>query len=239
MKEYKTIGILGGMGPEATADMYMKIVRVFQKEFGAKYDGDFPPIFIYSIPIPEVVEEQEDKGLLISMLIKGVKSLEFAGADFIAIACNTVQCYLNEMRESVRIPILSIAEETARVIRENGYKNAGVLATSMTIRKRLFDEECRRLGLNTIYPDIEQQEAITGIIINIMSGFCSTNDREKLKEIIKKIKSMGAESVILGCTELPLLIKKEDSDIELLDTTMIMAEAAVRESRKLNISKTI
>ena len=92
--KFKTVGILGGMGPEATASLYLEIVKIFQKKFNAKYDKDFPPFFIYSSPIPDVVENQFNEEILIKLLQEGAKKIESAGANFMVVACNTVQKYL-------------------------------------------------------------------------------------------------------------------------------------------------
>src|SRR3989339_318028 len=98
MAEYRKIGILGGMGPEATADLYLEIIRIFQQELGAKYDDEFPQIFINSLPLPDVVEQNFSEAQVIYLLKEGVKKLEQAGADFIVIACNTVHVFLCQMR---------------------------------------------------------------------------------------------------------------------------------------------
>ncbi|HZX10852.1 MAG TPA: aspartate/glutamate racemase family protein, partial [Acidobacteriota bacterium] len=98
MTKYKKIGILGGMGPEATADFYLRIIRIFQKKYGAIYDSDFPEILIINLPIPDVVENPKEEDKVREMLINAVKKLEKSGADFIAIPCNTVTYYISEMK---------------------------------------------------------------------------------------------------------------------------------------------
>ncbi|MCK4589041.1 MAG: amino acid racemase [Nanoarchaeota archaeon] len=228
----KTIGILGGMGPEATADLYMEIVKIFQKKYGAKFDKDFPPFFIYSLPIPDVVEELENEQLLVPLLAKGVKKLESAGVDFISIACNTVQYYLPQMRQAVKIPILSIPDETARITKKRNYSKVGLLATDLTIKTRIFDEACQKSNIKLIKPNQEQQIILTKVIMNALAGQKSEQDLEQLKTIIKAMKNQGAEAIILGCTDLPLIIQQKDSELKLLDTTKILAQAAVRESRQ-------
>ena len=115
-QKYKKIGILGGMGPEATAELYLKIIKIFQDKFGAKYDSDYPEIMIYNLPLPDVVEKIDQSSKIKEMLVKGVQKLESWGVDFIAIPCNTVNFFLPEMRTAVSIPILSILEETAKEV---------------------------------------------------------------------------------------------------------------------------
>jgi len=221
----KTIGILGGMGPEATAELYMNIVRIFQKKYGAKYDKDFPPMIIYSLPIPDVVEESEDKSSVVKLLVEGVRKLESAGADFIVIACNTVQLYLQQMQNAIKIPIISIASEAIRAAKRKGYSAVGLLATELTLNG-LYDDECLKQNIQLIKPNKKQRKIVTKAIMNVLEG--KSNMKKELKKIVRELQ---AETIILGCTELPLAIKQEDVEIELLDTTEITARAAVRECR--------
>ena len=108
VKKYKKIGILGGMGPEATTDLYMKIIREFQKKQNAKYDCDFPEIIIDSIPLPDIIESEIDESEISEMLINGCQLLQSSKADFIVIPCNSVHKYIEEMRESVDIPVSQV-----------------------------------------------------------------------------------------------------------------------------------
>jgi aspartate racemase len=219
---FKTIGILGGMGPEATSELYMEVVKIFQKEFGAKFDKDFPPFFIYSLPIPDVVEGMEDKDRLISMLVEGVNKLEQAGVDFVAIACNSVQVFLSEIRMKTSTSIISIPEETMKVIKQQGYTKVGLLATNTTLNSGIYQQEAVLSNIKLIQPKIELQKELTGIIMKILSGV----KEDSLNGLISSLKSEGAQAVILGCTDLPLLISG-DGGIDLFGTTKILARAIV------------
>jgi aspartate racemase len=189
------IGILGGMGPEATAELYLRIIRIFQRN-GAKYDKDFPEILILNLPLPDVVERPDKDSKIRDILVKSVKKLESNGADFVAIPCNSVSYFISDMRKAVSIPILSIPELVKGV-------NLGVLGTEFTIKKRLYG--------NIINPTKKQQKQITKIVLNILSGKKTKEDKDILINIIEDLKSKGAEKVILGCTELPLIIKRSDT----------------------------
>lgn len=223
----KTIGILGGMGPEATAKLYSRIIRKFQNN-GAKYDSDFPQIYINSIPLPDVVESVKSKEKIISMLVEEVKKLESFGADFIAIPCNSVFSYYNQMQDSLSIPIINIMEEASEEIKKKGYKKIGILGTKLTIKQRLFDFFLDNIKI--INPTKEQQKEITKIIMNILSGNKTIEDKLKLKLIINDLKNSGAEAVVLGCTELPLILSQKDFDIELFDTIEIIAKAVLKKA---------
>ena len=232
----RTIGILGGMGPEATADLYLEIIKIYQRKFGAKYDADFPPFFIYSLPIPDVVASVENEEKTIAVLWCGVRKLEQMGADIIGVACNTVQVYIKEMRNAVNIPILSIPEETAILMETEQIKIGGILATNKTVGSGMYNNALVPNGISLILPNIEEQETVTNIILNILSGMKSEKDKLQLLAIVESLKLKGAKAVILACTDLPLLINSKDTSLKLIDTTKVLAEALVRESQQ-NIYK--
>ena len=109
MNKYKTIGIIGGQGPSSTADFYMRIVKYFQDNFGARYVRDFPPMIIFSVPTPDLVERIEDEEKIFNMVTDAIKKMENDGCDFIVIACNSLQ-YLNKrLQDEIKIPIIGIA----------------------------------------------------------------------------------------------------------------------------------
>ena len=223
MSKYKTIGILGGMGPEATADLYLHIIQLFQQKYGAIYDSDFPEIIIVNLPIPDVVENANEQNAVKEMLIEGVKKLEKTGADFVAIPCNTVTYYIKEMQNAVSIPIINILQETANEVIRSRVKKVGLLGTETTIKSKIYDNVLRELQILTL-EKLEQIET-TKIIMNILAGRKTSEDRKKLLEFVQKLKNKGAEKIILGCTELPLLIK-ENNDV--FDTLEILAKSTVK-----------
>ncbi|MGM5485008.1 MAG: aspartate/glutamate racemase family protein [Nanobdellota archaeon] len=196
------IGILGGMGPEATAELYMKLIRSYQVE-GAKYDADFPKMHIINLPVPDMVEN-ESEGIKESIVL-GIRQLESSGADIIAIPCNTAMHYAEGIRTRARL--VDITEATREDARRRGLKKPGLLGTETTIREGLYGD--------TINPDEKEREEITRIIMRVLSGKKLREDRERLVEIGNRLKERGADDVILGCTELSLLLK--DRFIDSLD----------------------
>ena len=224
---WKTIGILGGMGPEATAEMYRRIVEICQRDYGAKYDSDFPPIFIYNLPLPDVVENKGDKGPIPEILLDGLSRLERAGCDFIAVPCNTVFAYINTVKS--KIPLLNIVKETAKYSLRGKIKKVGLIATKNTIRNRLYEKELERIEVLQLAS--ESQDEVNDIIIRVLSGKKEPSDKQKLKDFIGSLGDRGAEYVILGCTEIPLLISQSDSDIPIIDTLQVLAEATVKSAR--------
>ena len=219
----KKVGILGGMGPEATAQFYLEIVRIFQQRYGAKYDSDYPEMIILNLPLSDVVEEKGSAEQIIKLLQQGVKKLEQAGADFIAIPCNTVMTFLPQMQEAVSVPFVSIVEETATFVKKRGFTQVGIVATQMTLRSRIYSQA---LGQSLIEPSAVQKSQITKIIMAVLAGGKKDEDRKILQEIIQDLRIRGAETIILGCTELPLLFTDENT----IDTIKVLADAVVREA---------
>lgn len=201
------------MGPEATAELYLRIVRLFQAQ-GAYKDGDFPEIVIFNLPLPDVVEEEDENAL--AALIEGVTILEASGASFIAIPCNTASAYIEALRREASIPILCIIEETVKSIPADA--KIGVLGTAMTVKEDLYG---KAMGREAIYPTAKEQNQVTAAIVNILKGKKREQDRARLKRIIARMRQEGAEEVILGCTELPLIVRRDDC----IDTLDILAEA--------------
>lgn len=233
----KIIGILGGMGPEASADLYLRIIKICQEKYRAKHDSDYPHIIINSITPPDVVgkgsslkrEEviKKMKEETLPHLVKGVKTLERGGADFILIACNTVQYFVPTLRKCVKISVISLPEEVAKILKKFKIKKTGILATTNTVKMKIYEKELKKFGTKLIKPSLGQQNEINEIILRLMEGKRKTEDKEFLCDVMSKLVSKGAEAIILGCTELPLIISKEDYKVLSLDTTEILAQKAV------------
>jgi aspartate racemase len=226
MRKYvRKLGILGGMGPEATASLYLGIISRCQRELGAKYNSDFPPIIINSCPVPDGrMWRGFNKSKVEQVLRSNVKLLEKAGADFIAIPCNSVHYFLPVMRSAVKIPVLSIVEETAQEIRAKGVKNVLLLGTMFTVDRQIYDNSLTDRGITLVKPDVAQKRLVERIIIKVESGRRTQFDRASIIRIINNMKKKsGVEGVIAGCTEIPLLVRQSDLDVPLFDTIDILA----------------
>jgi len=228
----KTIGILGGMGAEATVDLYVGIWKYYQDNFGAKYDNDFPPVIIYSVPIPDVVESLENEKVTLEMLIHTAQILENSGCDFIVIACNTVQFLLEDIKKSVNISVIGIAKVNAEYLKNKEYKKAGILATKVTIDKKVYDKDIAEIGIELIKPTEQDQNIVTKVIMTQLTGRTTKAETEKLTQVINNLKNQGAEAVLLACTDLPLVIKQSDTPVPLINCTEIYANETARLSIK-------
>jgi len=224
----KKIGILGGMGPEALSDMYLAICKYYQVNFGAKYDKDFPSMIMYSVPIPDVVESIENEKQILEELVDASKTLQEDSCDFIVIACNSVQFLLEDIRNRLAIPVIGIAETVAKTLAEKQYKKVGILATQTTVNKNIYGTELSKIGIQQVAPDTENQGIVTEVIMTQLAGKASNNETEQLKKVIQTLKEKGAEAILVACTDLPLVIKQEDTDLPLVNCTEIYANETAR-----------
>ena len=225
----KTVGIIGGLGPGTTSEFYSELSFSCQE----KDKTNRPPILIYSVPISYTIEEDaialgKGEKRLVPLLTNAAKRLEKAGADFLAMPCNSLHEFINEIRSSVKIPVLSIIEETTKFLKEEGITKAGIISTSITLDKKLYENSFIANGITQVKPDDFQQAKIGKIIHNLVSNKQSNKDREELMNIIDDFETKGVNHIILACTDLQLLIPQHPK-LKIFDTMKIFADATVRE----------
>ncbi len=219
------------MGPEATAELYLRIIRLLQNKYGAKYDSDYPEIIIYNLPLPDVVENAVNQKKTVLALRYGLKKLESAGADFIVAPCNTICAFYPEIKDSVKIPVYSLVSETVNNVCNSGIREVGILGTQLTVQKAVYENDFKQRGVKSIRPTNQEMKETTQIILSILEGKKKISDKMKLLSIIKRMQDSGAKGIVLGCTELPLLLSQNDTKLPLFDTLKILAEFIVLEAR--------
>ena len=228
----KTIGLIGGMSWESTATYYKIINETVKEKLGGLHSAK---CILYSVDFQEIEECQANGNWEKSGEILGeaAYNLEKAGADFIVICTNTMHKVVNQIKEKISIPILHIAEMTAEKILEKGLKNIALLGTKYTMEQDFYKSKLIEKGINVIIPDKNDIEIINEVIYDeLCLGTINSNSKKKFLEIVDKLRSKGAEGIILGCTEIGLLIKNEDTDVPLFDTAIIHAEQAAMYSIK-------
>ena len=222
----KTIGLIGGMSWESTVTYYKIINETIKEKLGGLHSAK---CILYSVDFQEIEECQANSNWEKSGEILGeaANNLEKAGADFIVICTNTMHKVVNQIKEKISIPILHIAEMTAEKILEKGLKNIALLGTKYTMEQDFYKSKLIEKGINVIIPDKNDIEIINKVIYDeLCLGTINSNSKKKFLEIVDKLRSKGAEGIILGCTEIGLLIKNEDTDVPLFDTAIIHAEQA-------------
>ena len=222
----KTIGLIGGMSWESTVTYYKIINETVKEKLGGLHSAK---CILYSVDFQEIEECQANGNWEKSGEILGeaANNLEKAGADFIVICTNTMHKVINQIKEKISIPILHIAEMTAEKILEKGLKNIALLGTKYTMEQDFYKSKLIEKEINVIIPDKNDIEIINKVIYDeLCLGIINSNSKKKFLEIVDKLRSKGAEGIILGCTEIGLLIKNEDTDVPLFDTAVIHAEEA-------------
>ena len=222
----KTIGLIGGMSWESTVTYYKIINEVIKEKLGGLHSAK---CVLYSLDFQEIEECQANGNWQKSGEILGeaANNLEKAGADFIVICTNTMHKVVNQIKEKISIPILHIAEMTAEKILEKGLKNIALLGTKYTMEQDFYKSKLIEKEINVIIPDKNDIEIINKVIYDeLCLGTINSDSKKKFLEIVDKLRNKGAEGIILGCTEIGLLIKNADTDVPLFDTAIIHAEQA-------------
>jgi aspartate racemase len=226
----KIIGLIGGMSWESSVEYYRIINEEVKKRLGGLHSAHS---IMYSVDFAEI-EKCQSKGdweKAGEILANAAKSLEKSGADFIIICTNTMHKVIDAIQENINIPILHIADATATQIKKNGLKTIGLLGTKYTMEQDFYTSRLKAQGLKVLIPTDQEREIINTIIYEeLCLGKILPSSRSSFKRAIDYLIKNGAEGIILGCTEIGLLIKQKDSPVPLFDTASIHALAAVNKA---------
>lgn len=218
----KTIGILGGLGPESTISYYAYITRMYYER---NNNYAYPNIIISSPSFQEFIDAEYE---LPEKVKETVENMQKAGADFIIAACNSIHVVYDEVADDISIPWLSIMDVVAEEIKKANITKIGLLGTIFTMGKGFFQKALVKHGIETITPDVDDQNRINRIIYDeLVRGVVKQKSRQFTLECIDKLVNRGAEGIILGCTELPFLVRQEDTNVKLFDTTKIHSKKAL------------
>ncbi|MEJ2735684.1 MAG: aspartate/glutamate racemase family protein [Anaerolineae bacterium] len=224
---HKRIGILGGMSPESTVAYYEYLTRTYTERYG---DYGYPEILIYSVSFQPYVDwpNQDRWDLVARGLTEAGRKLVAAGAEVILIATNTMHHVFEEVQAGIGVPMLSLLDATAEAILARGLQTVGLLGTRFTMEKSFYQDALAPRGIAVLVPEAEDRAVVNRVIYEeLVAGQIRDASRASFVAIIRRLVERGAEGVILGCTEIPLLVSEADVQIPLLDTTTIHAEAAL------------
>ncbi|MBI3659603.1 amino acid racemase [Candidatus Acetothermia bacterium] len=227
MNREKLIGILGGMGPEATVELFRRIVA----RTPARRDQDHVRVIIDSnSKIPDrgsyVFDQRAEDPR--PALRETARNLERAGADLITMPCNTVHYYLPEIRRAVRIPVIDMIRETATILNESP---VGLLGTDTTTKMGLYHKAAYERGIDILVPKPDDQRIVMRDIFAIKAGRNDSLIKQELLDVAHRLQEQGARAMIVGCTEISLAISQADLNIPVYDALDVLAEAALREAR--------
>jgi aspartate racemase len=223
----KVIGLIGGMSWESSAEYYRLINQETRKRLGGLNSAK---VLIYSVNHHEI-NELEDKDRwteLIEIMVQSARRLEKGGADFILICCNAMHKIAEQIQDAIQIPLIHIADATAAAVKHARLSSVGLLGARAVMEEEFFKHNLVSADLKVLIPAENDREFINHVIFNELAyGKIVEESRERTLEIIKRLKTAGAHGVILACTELPLLIREEDSVLRLFDTLRLHAQRAV------------
>lgn len=223
----KTVELIGGMSWESTISYYQIINEEVRNRLGGLHSAK---VILYSVDFDEIEKCQsngdwEKSG---NILGKAAQGLEAAGADFILICTNTMHKVAPQIASMIQIPIIHIADATARELEKSHIQRVGWLGTKYTMTQDFYKKKLVDRGIDVVIPDEADMEAVNDIIFHeLCVGKIKEESRKKFQKIIHSLKEKGAEAVILGCTEIGLLIRHADSSLPVFDTTLIHAKCAV------------
>lgn len=229
----KTIGLIGGMSWESTVPYYRLINETVREQLGGLHSAR---LILYSVDFQEIEELQrkgdwETAGLA---LANAARSLEAAGASFLVLCTNTMHKVAHQIEAAVAIKLLHIADPTAAAISKSGHSVVGLLGTRFTMEQAFYKERLiQRHGLQVKVPAVQDRDIIHRIIYEeLCLGVVKAESRAQYRRVIQDLASHGAQAIILGCTEISLLVSEHDSSVPLFDTTAIHARAAALEALK-------
>lgn len=224
----KTIGLLGGMSWESTVTYYKIVNETVKKEMGGFHSAK---VLLYSVDFAEIekCQAEEDWDKSAAILSAAAENLEKAGADFILICTNTMHKVVPQIQENINIPIVHIAEAAADKLKSHNITKVALLGTKYTMTQDFYKEKLVNAGITVLIPDEQEIETVNDVIYNeLCLGIISKESKEKYLSIIQNLAEQGAEGVILGCTEIGMLIQQKDLDLPVFDTAQIHAEKAAR-----------
>lgn len=222
----KTIGLLGGMSWESTVTYYQIINETIKEKLGGLHSAR---ILLYSVDFAEIekCQSEGDWEKSADILSEAARNLEKAGADFIVICTNTMHKVAPEIQDRIHVPVMHIAEATAEVLKENQITKVALLGTKYTMTQDFYKKKLEKNGITVLIPDEKSIEIVNRVIYDeLCLGMISSGSREQYLKIIDALALKGAQGVILGCTEIGLLVHQEDTSLPVFDTTQIHARKA-------------
>lgn len=226
MKKQNIIGVLGGMGPFASVEFLRILMEKSVRMYGASDNDHYPEVLLDSVPVVDFIQDTGKIDIVRNILIDRVKKLNIYGVTQICIACNTAHILLEDLRKASSVPVVSIMEEVQKVIEEKGVQRVGLLATPTTYRMNLFGNIPS--GERVVFiPTKKEQQQFEGLIRAVIAGENIVPLSRKAKKLTERIiKDQQLDCVILGCTELPLLLSSQ-LDVFTVDTLDVLANAVL------------
>ncbi|UAW97807.1 aspartate/glutamate racemase family protein [Halopseudomonas nanhaiensis] len=223
----KTIGLIGGMSWESTQTYYQLINQMVRERLGGLHSAK---LVLYSVDFAEIeaLQHRGDWDATARILGQAATSLQAAGADFLVLCTNTMHKVAEQIERAAGVPLLHIADATAQALKNDGVSQVGLLGTRFTMEQAFYRERLELQGLEVLVPDEAERETVHSIIYQeLCQGIIDAGSKAAYLDVVSSLSARGAQAVILGCTEIGLLIGDEDTTVKLYDTTAIHARRAV------------
>ena len=223
----KTIGIIGGMSWESSAEYYRLINEQVKARLGPAHSAE---LLMYSLDFEPIarLELEERWEEFAAVLVAAAKRLERAGAAFVLLASNTAHKVADSVQRSIKMPLLHIADAAGEAIAAAGIHRVGLLGTQFVMQQAFYRDRLRSRGIDVLIPDAAERKCVHDVIYNeLCAGKLLDDSKAKLLAIILELQRAGAQAVVLACTELPLLVRPEDTPVRLIDTMAIHVQKAV------------
>ncbi len=229
----KTVGIIGGVGPDTTAKVYLELIRYFRLAGESRY----PSITIHNMPFSfklehEAVIKNIHLEKMLPHLLSAAKILEKSGATFGILPCNTLHKFIEEIRKEVTIPFLNILEETAFFIKNLNIHKVGILGTNTTMKEKLYEDAFVKQKISFFYPNKIEQKYLSQLIKDLLDGNQNEKHKNQMRTLTAALHTRGAEAILLGCTDLQMVADKINRGIPIIDSTEILIRATLRELTK-------
>ncbi|TKJ39539.1 MAG: aspartate racemase [Planctomycetes bacterium B3_Pla] len=230
----KTTGLIGGMSWESSLEYYRIINQLVRERHGGLHSAR---IVMHSFDFAEVatLQNEGDWDEIIKLMIGAAQRLERAGADFLVICTNTMHKVADVVQKDIRVPLLHIADATAEEIKSRGLEKVGLMGTRLTMEEDFYKERLiGRHGLEVMIPDEHERQIVNDVIYSeLCRGEVTQSSRDKYGKIMQNLVASGSEGIILGCTEIGLLVDQQDVQVPVFDTTAIHAKSAARYALEL------
>lgn len=227
------IGILGGMSPEASNYLYKTLIDLSIKCFGAKNNDNFPEILLDSIPVPDFISNESGKEDALEMLKNRVKFLNIVNPSCLVIACNTAHIFLDDLQKISEAQFVSMIEEVMNAVVMTKLKKVGILGTPMTIKSKLYQRTLFKFNIECIEPKNNDLKILEKIIRNVIANSADESDKKMLLSVTNNLRKRGAQGIILGCTELPLVFPRRYI-LPVYNSVEILAMASLQKYYKQN-----
>ena len=225
----KTLGIIGGMGPQASIQFLELVMNRCTESFHVTENDEYPRVLLSSLPVPYAIEHMDKKMKAQNMIIQEAVRLQCSGADFLVMTCNTMHILSEGFVNVISIPFLSIIDTVVHEVVMRRFSTVGLLGSEATMSSGLYRDPLIAAGVNVVIPTNVEKLEITDAILATISGNHSEEQTKIVLRVIRSLADKGADAVILGCTELPLLVHQSMTDIPVLDSLALLADVSCKE----------